>query len=135
MFTTLFLAYYNINSGELLFSNAGHDYPYIISNDKSVKLIKTKQNIALGVDDERIYQTESIILNKNDILVLYTDGILEATNINNELYGNQRFKKVLEENCDLSLEELLSNCVNDIKKFQGETLFDDITLLLFKRRS
>jgi len=133
MFTTLFLGYYDILSGELLYSNAGHEYPYILTDSGECKVLLTKQDIALGIDDNHIYQLGKTQLEKDEMMILYTDGVPEATNRNNELYGEEQFRKVLIANRDKSLKKILEAVTEALHDYQGDEQFDDITLLILKR--
>jgi len=66
-------------------------------------------------------------------MVLYTDGVIEATSPEQELYGEERFLKILGENADKSLVEILDVVTEDLEGFQKDNQFDDITILLLKR--
>ena len=134
MFTTLFLAYFNIKSGEIRYSNAGHDYPFIIDQNRNCTVLETQQDIALGIDDEHEYHLGKTQLKADNIFVLYTDGVIEAT-ANNQLYGEERFKKLLIRESDKSLEEIAKISTDDLNDFQKGQQFDDITLLLLKKIS
>ena len=133
MFTTLFLIYYNIKTGEISYSNAGHEYPYILSSDGECRVIKTKQNTALGIEEHHIYHLGHVTLHKKEILCLYTDGVTEATSSENKLYGKEKFKLLLSQNSDNKLDAIIDRIYTDVMEFQSEVQFDDITMLLLKR--
>jgi len=133
MFTTLFLAIYDIRTGHMHWTNAGHDEPIIISEDGSFKILKTFKDIALGINEFHKYHEGEAQLEIGDKMVLYTDGVIEATSPENELYGEERFIKILTENADKSLVEIMNVVTEDLDGFQKDNQFDDITILLLKR--
>lgn len=133
MFTTLFLGFYDIYTGKMIYSNAGHDYPLLVSEGGKCELMKTKQDIALGIDEDHEYQNGEMILQNNQILVLYTDGVIEATSSEKVLYGEKRFREFLCENSNSSLEVMMKSLTEELALFQNNEQFDDITLLFLKR--
>ena len=79
------------------------------------------------------YRQNQIQLNQGDLLYLYTDGVTEATDIYNELYGEARLQEILDKNAALPLEEILKNIKKNIDLFvKGAPQFDDITMLALK---
>ena len=133
MFTTLFLAIYNIKTGHMHWTNAGHDEPIIISEDGSYRMLKTFKDIALGINEFHKYHEGEAQLEIGEKMVLYTDGVIEATSPENELYGEERFIKILRENAGKSLVEIIDIVTEDLDGFQKDNQFDDITILLLKR--
>lgn len=133
MFTTLFLGYYNVNTGKMQYSNAGHDYPYVLNANGECKVIKGKQDIALGIDEDHIYQLNSASIATDEVLVLYTDGVIEATNPEKELFGEDRFKQLLCQNSTQNVKRILDISTDELLAFQKQMQFDDITLLAMKR--
>ena len=133
MFTTLFLAIYNIKTGKMKWTNAGHDEPIIISEDGSYRILKTFKDIALGISENHKYHEGEAQLEVGEKMVLYTDGVIEATSPEKELYGEKRFLKILSENADKSLVEILDIVTENLDGFQKDNQFDDITILLLKR--
>ena len=133
MFTTLFLAIYNIRTGKMKWTNAGHDEPIIISEDGSYRILKTFKDIALGINEFHKYHEGEAHLEVGEKMVLYTDGVIEATSPEKELYGEKRFLDILSENADKSLVEIIDIVTKDLEGFQKDNQFDDITILLLKR--
>ncbi len=133
MFTTLFLGFYNVNTGKLSYSNAGHDYPILMETDGNCTIVETQQDIALGIDEDHIYNNGSLVLEANQTLILYTDGVIEATNKDDVLFGESSFITLLSKNHRKSLPELMDSVTTELSHFQGENQFDDITLLFLKR--
>ncbi len=133
LFVTLFISIIDIDTREIEFTNAGHNYPYIVSVDGKVTPIEYTHGMALGVFDIKPYESETITVNPGDKLVLYTDGVNEAMNTRDDMYDYPRFEKVLSESAKLSAEETTSVVLNDIKEFtEGAEPSDDITLLVMR---
>jgi len=133
MFTTLFLAIYNIRTGSMKWTNAGHDEPIIIAEDGSHRILKTFKDIALGISEFHEYHEGEAQLEVGEVMVLYTDGVLEATSPEKELYGEDRFIKILSKNANKSIVDIIDVVTADLEGFQKENQFDDITILLLKR--
>lgn len=134
MFVTLFLAYYHIDTGQMLFANAGHNVPYIVSADGDVRSFGRMGDIALGAMGGLTYTPSTICLEHDDCLVLYTDGITEAPSSENEEYGEPRFEGLLAQNADEPLEDICKKVVAEVNDFQEGGRFDDVTIMLVRRR-
>ena len=133
MFTTLFLAIYSVDSGKFSFTNAGHNLPIILDKKGECKFLEAISNIAMGIDDEHHYIQSDSHLEVGDSLVLYTDGVTEATDGSDNLYGEERFCDKLKINVSNPVEVILNKIEVDLDKFQGEHQFDDITMLFIRR--
>jgi len=130
LFVTLFVSILNIYTGELRFTNAGHNYPYIIKEDKSLVTINQKHGPVVAAMDELIYKEDSVVLDKNDTLFLYTDGVTEAMNNDEELYSEKRLEKFLANSDVKDVKSTINNLMNDIKTYEdGNAQTDDITVL------
>jgi len=88
MFITVFCAILNIKTGDVRFSNAGHNPPLIIDS-QGARYLKVKPGLMLGPMTDTVYEAESILLKPGDCLFLYTDGVTEARNQAGELYGEE----------------------------------------------
>ena len=133
MFVTLLAGTLNLQSGELKIASAGHPMPFYLHNkddkDNSVKQITQLNGPALGLYE---YQFESlkITIEPNSYLFAYTDGLDEATNMHNELYGEDNIIKNLQAHFPSSTSELISNTLNAVNQFTGNAEpADDLTLL------
>ncbi|MDA3901629.1 MAG: SpoIIE family protein phosphatase [Spirochaetes bacterium] len=134
-FVSMFYAVYDQSKRTLSFSSAGHN-PTLIVRKKSVKELPAG-GIALGAvgadSFERFATNKSTTLEKGDLLVLYTDGIVEAMNSSDEEYGEERFYKVLEKNSSEDAEVVKDALIKDLKKFtNNREQSDDITMLLMR---
>lgn len=140
-FATLFLGVTDIITGETIFVNAGHNPPLIKRANGEFEYLKTVPNFVLGLRENIKYKVHKTVLEPNDAVLLYTDGVTEAISSDNEFYGEERFKQSLnkqynEKNTDNSdkyvLKEIVDGVKADIVEFtQGREQSDDITLLLF----
>ena len=127
MFLTLWLGIYNITTKKLVFSNAGHNPPLIKENGK-FRYLTIDTGIVLGIMEDFDYVLEEITLEEE--VVLYTDGITDANNINDEMYGEDRLKDFFNfESGKEPIEPLLRD-INDFIK--GNDQFDDMTLLYLR---
>lgn len=130
MFITAFEGVLNLKTGELRYVNAGHETPFIYRKDGTYEPFKIKAGFVLAGMEGIRYKCGSVKLNPGDKIFEYSDGVPEATNINNEQYGMQRLGKVLSDNCKKSPAQLLPCIKSDLDAFVGEAeQFDDITML------
>jgi phosphoserine phosphatase RsbU/P len=134
MFITFFMGILDMRTGELVFCNAGHNYPYLLKNDGVLKVLDETHGVPLGIDEDQQYQTGKIILEKNDTLVLYSDGITEAMNSKGELFGDERFEKLIQTGCQgLSTRQIAGTVMEDVGGFADTPeRSDDITLLVLQ---
>ena len=128
MFITLLLGIYNKTNKKLTFANAGHNPPIIKENNEFAYL-NIDSGLVLGILDDFEYATEEITL--TDELILYTDGITDANNNNNDMYGEERLLNFFNEL--KSDDDPIPPLLNDINKFTGSSeQYDDMTLLYLK---
>lgn len=130
MFVTVWLGILEISTGKLTCANAGHEYPVIKRAGGDYELIKDKHGFVLAGMEGSRYKEYELHMDPGDRLFLYTDGVAEATNSNNELYGTERMLEALNNNKNVSCERLLYNIKEAIDSFVKEApQFDDITML------
>ncbi len=131
MFITVFIAILDTNTGELVYSNAGHNPSFIINKDRSaITKLTTLHGPVVGAMEEMTYTESRMNINKDDIILAYTDGITEAQNKNEELYSDPRFESLLEKGDYNSPETLTNLIIDSVKTFEdGAEQFDDITVL------
>ena len=134
-FVTLFYCeIYKDKKGLSIYVNAGHNCPVIVRADSGLTETLITTGSVLGPTTESRYFTESFNLEKNDVALLYTDGIVEAANSKFEFYGEERLKKVLIDNRELSPSELCETIIEDVQKFSVNGKYsDDKTLVVIKR--
>jgi sigma-B regulation protein RsbU (phosphoserine phosphatase) len=132
MFVTAFLGYLDIPAGKFTFVNAGHNPPLTRINGEFGRL-KAKSGFILAGMENMVYKQHEIILNPGDELFLYTDGITEAENNKNELFGNSRLLETVNNHLDLPLKEFTEYIKQEIDKFaDGAEQSDDITMLALR---
>ena len=134
MFVTVFLAYYQLSTGQLAYSNGGHNPALSIKPDGMSRKFVHKHGPALGVRPGVTYKEDAETLEPGQILVLYTDGVTEASSPNNELYGLDRFDKLVSSCKSLKLSQMFNHIDKELKEFQQGNQIDDITVLALKRQ-
>ena len=130
MFVTIWFGILTISTGELIASNAGHEYPFITDETGNYRLYKDPHGLACAVIDGMLYDDYTVTLKPGDRLFLYTDGVAEANAPNGELFGPERTEEALNKYKDLSPQEQVESVHKEINAFAGEhEQFDDITML------
>lgn len=130
LFITAFEGVLNLVTGEFRFVNAGHEMPFIAKSGGPYEAYKLHAGFVLAGMENMKYQSGSIQLSPGDKIFQYTDGVTEATNAAQELYGMQRLSDILVKNTNKKPAELLPAVKADIDAFVGEApQFDDITML------
>ena len=130
LFITAFEGILDLVTGEFCFVNAGHEMPFVAKAGCPYEPYKLKPGFVLAGMEHMKYQSGCIQLSPGDKIFQYTDGVTEATNAANELYGMKRLADVLSKNTAKKPAELLSAVKADIDAFVGEApQFDDITML------
>ncbi len=134
MFVTAFYGIYNLTTGQVTYTNAGHNPPYLMKADGTILQLPFSSDLVVGAIDDFKYSEETLQLEHGDTLLLYTDGVTEAINSGDEEFGEQRLQAVLARltsNSSQDIIERIKACVSD---FAGEAeQSDDITLLAIKR--
>ena len=132
MFVTAWMGICDIKTGNIQFANAGHNPPLLKRADGSFEYLKTRAGFVLAGMEGIRYRAGEITLNPGDRLFLYTDGVPEATNKDNVLYGEDRLHTFMNQYSDVEAIKFLPLLKNKIDEFVGEApQFDDITMLMF----
>lgn len=130
MFVTVWLGILELSTGKGMAANAGHEHPILKRAEGDFELVKYRHSPAVAVMDGIRFMEHEFEMNPGDCLYVYTDGVAEATNAGNELYGTDRLLNVLNRNKNAEVSELLSVVKEDIDRFVGDApQFDDITML------
>ncbi len=133
MFCTLFYGILNTETGEVQYANAGHTPPYIMDINGKSEPIKTTGDMALGVMEDIVFKTSSMKLNKNSSIYLFTDGVNEAMNDNQEEYSLDRLESFLDSKTNASVNNIINDSLKNVKLFVGNApQSDDITVLVVK---
>lgn len=134
MFVTVFYGIYNIKTGEVTYTNAGHNPPYLIKADGTIEQLPLSKDIVVGALDDFQFSEETLQLEHGDTLLLYTDGVTEAINVNDEEYGEKRLEETLKDVTQQNCQQIINTVKANVKTFAGEAeQSDDITLLAIKR--
>ena len=135
MFVTACFVTFDLVARKIIFTNAGSIEPLIKSNDSVFFLDPQGSPYPLGCIKDHVYQERELPLQAGDVVVLVTDGILEALNHNKEMYGEKRLRELLKSlnTRSLSAREIKENIVLDVRGFSGRTpQHDDITVIVIK---
>jgi len=134
LFVTAWLGIIDLNTGVMDYVEAGHDNPIIVHSDGKILEVTPKaKRMPLAAWEGMKFIANQIQLQPNDTIVLYTDGVPEATNASDELYGMDRYRNILTKCNNKTPKEVLDTIRNDVDEFVGEApQFDDLTMLAFK---
>jgi phosphoserine phosphatase RsbU/P len=132
-FITFFWGILDAQTHQFRFSNAGHNPPYLIRKVGTKELLE-KGGLILGVFKTTIpYDEASVTLLSGDVLVMYTDGVSEAMNQNNDQFTEERLEVILQESIHLSAKEIIQKVQQSLELHtQGSPQSDDITMLVLK---
>ena len=132
MFVTAWMGILDISTGKLHFANAGHNPPLLKRASGEFEYLKTRAGFVLAGMEGVRYRVGELTLCPGDRIFLYTDGVPEATNTENLLYGEERLLEFMNKNATLDQIKLLPELKASIDRFVGEApQFDDITMLTF----
>ena len=130
MFVTAWIGILDLQTGKMSCSSAGHEYPAVMSDSRTFELVRNKSGFVLGGFEGLRYQAYEITLKPGDKIFIYTDGVPEATNIHNELFGTDRMIDALNANSGGTPQEILAEVRRTVDEFVGEAeQFDDLTML------
>ncbi len=135
VFATVFVALYSDQDNSLNCSNAGHP-PALLWRASSKEFTELGEGgVVLGLFSDELYEEEHAQLQTGDILVLYTDGIVETKSESGEMFGDQRLREIIGANSNASAEELVKGTLDSVERFRsGANQRDDITIVIFKSR-
>lgn len=133
MFCTLFYGILNTETGEVKYANAGHTAPYLMNSDGKSESIPITGDMALGVMEDISFQTSTLSMNKKSSIYLFTDGINEAMNEDQEEYSLDRLESFLDRKKSRSVSDIVDDSLKNVKLFVGTApQSDDITVLVIK---
>ena len=136
LFITAFEGVLDLVTGEFVYVNAGHEMPFIAKAGGDFEPHKIRAGFVLAGMEGMKYSAGTMALEPGDKIFQYTDGVTEATNINNELYGMERLGKVLNKVKNGAPSDILPEVKRDIDEFVGEApQFDDITMLCLEYKA
>ena len=130
MFVTFFLGVLDIRSGMMNYCNAGHNPPVLISAEGDVRYFNITKAIPIGLFDTFTYTEESIQITKGDQLFLYTDGLTEAEDVSNNLYGDDKLLETIRKHTKASPREMIENVNKTVAEHvNGHDQSDDLTMM------
>ena len=131
-FATFFYGELDSSKNLLTYCNAGHDSPFVLNEDKISRL--DKGGLLLGCFELAEYQQESKEIALNEVIVIFSDGVTEAMNENEEEFGEDKLKLLISSNSNLSSKQLAEKIVGEVKKHSMNVpQSDDISLMIIKR--
>lgn len=133
-FITFFYGVLDIGNLEFTYCNAGHNPPYFYHRDNTFQLLE-KGGLLLGMMPNVQYEIETVQLESGDWIIMYTDGVTEAMNENDEEFEERRLEDVIKKNQNATAEEMMSNIAQAVKEFvQDVPQSDDITMVVVKTK-
>ncbi|MBO5092797.1 MAG: SpoIIE family protein phosphatase [Lachnospiraceae bacterium] len=136
MFVTVWLGVYEMTTGRLVYANAGHECPALMRAGGEYELIRESHDFVVGGMEGMPYTSHEITLYPGDKLFLYTDGVPEATNAKEELFGEERMLAALNACAALRPQQTLHKVREAVDEFVGEAdQFDDLTMLAMEVRA
>ena len=133
LFVTLFVAKLDLDSAIMSYCNAGHPSPYLKDKNATVSELAFTGGMALGIDDSVYYEEKQLQLKPQDCLLVFTDGISEAMNASDDLYGESRVESCFKEEAAETANDYRDALIASVDNFvSGAEQNDDISLLVFK---
>jgi len=132
MFVTLFCAVVDISTGEMVYTNAGHNPPFIAAPNNDFTLLDLPEGAILGPIPGLMYQSKSVLLSPGHTVFIYTDGVSEAMNAKGELFGMDRLEQVLNQTRKANAKDFCKALSTSLEVYADKTeQSDDITLIVF----
>jgi len=142
MFATLFVGVLDLSTGLLRYSNAGHEKPIVVTG-RNMRYLDAVANIPIGIDEDKQYKDQETTIAADDVILLYTDGLTEAMNAGEELFGLNRVEQTIcgelgsDESRKLpsfeTSQQLLDTMSHAVAEFvNGAEQSDDLTMLVIK---
>ena len=133
MFVTIWMGIFEFSSAKLTACNAGHEFPALLRNGKKFELLRDHHSLFVGGMAETQYTPYTIDMEVGDKIFLYTDGVPEATNSKNKLFGTERMIDALNIDPNQNPEDIIKTVHDSVNKFVGNAeQFDDITMMCFE---
>ena len=136
MFVTVWLGILDLRSGDLIASSAGHEYPILKHPESDFEVLKDKHGFVIGGFERMKYRDYVIKMQPGSKLFVYTDGVAEATNDDEKLFGLDRTVAALNKAKDRSPQIILETVDATVREFVGNAeQFDDLTMMCLEYRS
>ena len=132
-FLTLFIGILNVRTGVMDYCNAAHNYPYLVHLDGTMQTLSKSHGIPLGIYKNKIYKSTTIQLYPGDLMLLYTDGVINSRNSGGKHYGIEKLKSNIQGMSHLSAMEVVTLLLQSIVVYEDQTQqSDDISLVALK---
>ena len=133
-FITFFVMILDCATHTVTYVNAGHNFPYLFRSQSSEIVELQASGLPLGMLDNMKYASAQVALGREDVLMLYTDGVTEAMNRTKDQYGEDRLKVTIQKALGRHPRQIKDDVLDDVKKFIGqEPPSDDLTMLVLKQ--
>jgi sigma-B regulation protein RsbU (phosphoserine phosphatase) len=133
-FATLFYGILDVENHQFCYSNAGHNRPFFFRENQEPKSVEGA-GLALSFLEDVSYPQEQIDFQPDDVLLIYSDGITEAMNHQEEEYGEERLRELVHSIRRETVQEIIRKVLDSVKKYTaGQPQMDDMTLVVIKRR-
>lgn len=134
-FVTLFVGILDTESHTLQYSSGGHEFPFLVHSDNSFRRLQSG-GIPLGVMNNQEYEEETVELEPDDKLVIFSDGIIDSQDSEDKMFGEDRLEKLVLEEGAHSADQLMENIFNASIEHNAEAqLFDDMTMVVLSRNN
>ncbi|MCK5314061.1 MAG: PP2C family protein-serine/threonine phosphatase, partial [Anaerolineales bacterium] len=135
LFITLFYGVLDPANGMLVYCNAGHHPPFMVRAEPEASTdLLTRTGIPLGVNEDATWESREVHIHPGDLLLLYSDGVIEAQNVDKELFGEGRVLDIIRAYLSRQARDVEEALLSGVRDFAGDApQFDDITLMVIKR--
>ncbi|MCH8957647.1 SpoIIE family protein phosphatase [candidate division KSB1 bacterium] len=131
-FATLFFGVLDSKTKNFNYINAGHNFPFHLLKDGEFRQLEIG-GLVVGIAPDSAYNEGKVHLSSGEIIVIYSDGVTEAEDASETLFGEQRLQEIIKKNKNLSSQKIMAEIYKEVKNFQGGTeQDDDITLVVIK---
>ncbi len=131
-FATLFFGVLDSKTKNFNYVNAGHNFPFHLRKDGEFRQLEIG-GLVVGIEPDSAYNEGQVLLSPGEIIVIYSDGVTEAEDASESLFGEQRLQEIIKKNKNLSSQEIMAEIYEEVKNFQsGTEQDDDITLIVMK---
>ena len=128
MFVTVWMGIIDLRTGRIEFASAGHNPPVVRHSDGSVEFVPSKSGLVMAAMEHTVYEAQTFDLKSGDTLFMYTDGVTEATNNNDELFGDQRLLSSVKKGGDLGTSKICGFVKQEIDTFVNTHLLLELTI-------
>lgn len=134
MFVTVFYGIYTISTGEITYCNAGHNPPYILKPNGEIEPLPMSKDFIVGTIGDLVFHDNHMKLEPGETLVMFTDGVTEAMDVDFKEYGEERLEATLKKSAGLNSRQIIDAISADVTAYVGEAeQSDDITIFTLKR--